>query len=278
MGKNLNDGKNYAVKILNPDTNYESNLRAFTTEAKILNELNHPNIVKLHEHGLDGVLTEPNGTQSTVVYSVLELASGGEIFDWVKRYKRFSEPVALFFFKQLLAALRHCHQHGYSHSDIKLENLLLDENLNLILADFGFSTSLAGEDGNGFLTTFKGTENYMAPELHSFKPYNGSRADLFSAGVTLFTLAVGHPPFRKAVVNDVTYKYFYSNRLDLFWKQHAQWNKNVIKSLSNEFKSLIACLLAVKPVNRASLSEVQAHPWCKGKVATLAQVVEEFSE
>lgn len=268
----MDSEKLYAIKIVRLDKNPVSNIKTFKNEVNVLQKLSHPNIVSMHESGVDGVLTNPNWSQKEVAYTVLNLAKRGDLFNWVKKFKGLSEEVARYFIKQLIEALDHCHKKGYAHKDIKLVNLLIDENFNLLLADFGFSDLLHGEDGDGLQYTACGTDSYMAPELHGSQPYNGCSADLFSIGCVLFATVVGHPAFGKAMPNDITYKYFFKHRIDKFWKKHESWNPEVIQNLSEEFKSLIECLLALNPVHRASLSEIQVHPWYKGVSATRAEV------
>ena len=88
-----------------------------------------------------------------MAYAVVELAQGGEIFDYVAETGRFSEKVSRYFFRQMIEGLEACHNEGVSHRDLKPENILLDENYNIKLADFGWAAPLEGRDGEGFLRT-----------------------------------------------------------------------------------------------------------------------------
>lgn len=126
--------------------------------------------------------------EKEVDYVVLSIASQGEVFDFIASSGEFSEPVARYYFKQALEGLDYCHSNGVAHRDLKPENLLLDENFVLKLADFGFAGPMEGRDGSGFLHTRLGTKNYMAPEIHEGKPYNGSSVDLFALGIILFIM------------------------------------------------------------------------------------------
>ena len=81
---------------------------------------------------------------------------------------------------------------------MKPENLLLDSQFVLKIADFGFAGPVAGKDGSGLLHTKLGTLNYMAPEIHMKKPYDGKKVDLFAAAIILFIMVAQHPPFTTA--------------------------------------------------------------------------------
>lgn len=93
----------------------------------------------------------------------MELAKGGELFEYVAQTGTFSEIVARSYFKQLINALEYCHSQGICHRDLKPENLLFDDFFNLKLCDFGFSTFVGGRDESGWLHTVLGTESYMSP-------------------------------------------------------------------------------------------------------------------
>ena len=125
---------------------------------------------------------------------------------------------------------------------MKPENLLLDENYNLKIADFGFAGPLEGRDGSGFLTTRLGTKNYMAPEIHLDAPYQGKQADLFSAGMILFIMVAQHPPFAAAQTHDPYYKCIAGNRADIFWRTHCKNKPNGEDYFSEELKELLTCM------------------------------------
>jgi serine/threonine protein kinase len=124
-----------------------------------------------------------------------EYASGGEMIDYLVTRKRLSEIEARKFFRQLVSALDHCHSAHVVHRDLKLENLLLSADKNLLISDFGLGRTFrpVGED---YLSTFCGTPLYASPELVSGIKYIGPPADCWSAGVVLYALAAGKPPFQ----------------------------------------------------------------------------------
>lgn len=118
----------YAVKILkkgNPNLD-EKFLELVLTEVHTMSQLSHPNIVNLIEYGKDGVVEKSNGEKIPVIYIVLELATGGELFDYVATTGRFSEAIARFYFHQLIEGLEYVHNKGVTHRDLKPENVLFD--------------------------------------------------------------------------------------------------------------------------------------------------------
>ena len=141
------------------------------TEVQTMSQLSHANIVNLVEYSQEGIVVKSNGAKESVIYIVLELATGGELFDYVATTGRFSEVISRFYFRQLIEGLEYVHNKGVTHRDLKPENVLYDQYFNLKIADFGFAAPLAGRDGSGSLKTKLGTESYMAPEIHMKKPY-----------------------------------------------------------------------------------------------------------
>lgn len=107
------------------------------------------------------------------------------------------------------------HSRGVAHRDLKLENLLLDQHFGLKIADFGFSSATPG-----LSTTFKGTDNYMAPEIFLGRPYLPQATDVFAAGIILYMMLTGLPPFQTADPRKSgNYSYFCHNLVEEFWKQ-----------------------------------------------------------
>lgn len=172
-------------------------------------------------------------------YIALELATGGELFDFISNSGRFEEPVARYYFKQLLEGLYYCHNQSICHRDLKPENLLLDGEYNLKIADFGFAAPTMGRDGSGYLETKLGTLNYMAPEIHLKQPYQGKSVDIFAAGCILFIMVAQHPPFTTATPQDPFYRCLAANRADIFWRTHCKNKNEGDNFFSEEFKSLI---------------------------------------
>lgn len=147
------------------------------------------------------------------------------------------------------------HERGYAHRDIKAENLLFTSSFRLKLADFGFACLLQGSSGSGVLKTWLGSQGYMAPEIESRKHYDGRRTDIFAAGVVLFIMYAGCPPFESTSVTDPFYRLIREKRFNIFWKVHSR--RRTPDFFSEPFKDLIQSLLAFDPNERLTAFQVK---------------------
>lgn len=219
-------------------------------EIQYLQLLRHPHIIKLYT-----VITTPNE-----IIMVLEYA-GKELFDYIVTHGKLAENQGRKFFQQIVCAVEYCHRHKIVHRDLKPENLLLDDQLNVKIADFGLSNIMT--DGN-FLKTSCGSPNYAAPEVISGKLYAGPEVDVWSCGVILYVLLCGRLPF------DDEY-------IPALFKKIAQGNYSVPNYLSQGAVRLIKRMLQVNPVNRISIQEIRQDPWFTKDLAEYLQPpVEEF--
>ena len=183
------------IKIRKPDIT-DKERQSFDTEFANMKALqNHANIVQLYDSGyakisdkighksdahvcgskqVDGK-DEDQMTELDLKFMAFEICDGGELFDHVAHSGPFEEKVARTFIKLAFEALEHCHQRGLAHRDIKCENILLDEDQNLILADFENAALMAGKNGKGYLKSDQSIANgnYFAPEIIEGKPYFG---------------------------------------------------------------------------------------------------------
>ncbi|XP_064180839.1 MAP/microtubule affinity-regulating kinase 3a isoform X9 [Anguilla rostrata] len=182
LARHILTGREVAIKIIDKTQLNPTSLQKLFREVRIMKILNHPNIVKLFE------VIETEKT----LYLVMEYASGGEVFDYLVAHGRMKEKEARAKFRQIVSAVQYCHQKHIVHRDLKAENLLLDADMNIKIADFGFSNEFTM--GNK-LDTFCGSPPYAAPELFQGKKYDGPEVDVWSLGVILYTLVSGSLPF-----------------------------------------------------------------------------------
>ncbi|KAL1368823.1 hypothetical protein AAHE18_02G149900 [Arachis hypogaea] len=150
-------------------------------EISIMRRMHHPHTVRLFE-----VLAT-----KAKIYYVMEYAAGGELLRRVSSAGRMTENLARRYFQQLISAVAYCHSHGVFHRDLKLENLLVDENMDLKVTDFGLSAGRSQFGPDGLLHTICGTPAYVAPEILAKKGYRGGSVDIWSCGVILFTIVAG---------------------------------------------------------------------------------------
>ncbi len=243
-------------------------------EIEMLKKVNHQNIINLKD-GSKGIVKKPDGRTKMVEYIVLEYAGNGELFDYIYFPREgLGEKMARAVFKQILDGLEGCHTAGVVHRDLKTENLMLNTEWVIKIADFGYATLLAGKSGNGLLSTFLGTLSYAAPEILNKKPYVGSCADIFSCGVILFVLVTGKLPFGKAVVFDSYYKNFIRNDYESFWGIMGP----KIGVVSEEFKSLINLLLAYDSTQRPTVTEIKQHSWINRETPSYEEYKKEFEK
>ncbi|KAI3364698.1 hypothetical protein L3Q82_011480 [Scortum barcoo] len=182
LARHILTGREVAIKMIDKTQLNPSSLQKLFREVRIMKILNHPNIVKLFE------VVETERT----LYLVMEYASGGEVFDYLVAHGRMKEKEARAKFRQIVSAVQYCHQKCIVHRDLKAENLLLDADMNIKIADFGFSNEFTV---GGKLDTFCGSPPYAAPELFQGKKYDGPEVDVWSLGVILYTLVSGSLPF-----------------------------------------------------------------------------------
>jgi len=175
-------GKQVAIKYIKKSKiQDEHDLNRIRREIKIMSSLHHPHIVNVYEvyENRDRIIL------------VMECADGGELYDYINNNK-LTEKEARRIFRQIVSAIKFMHQNGIVHRDLKLENLLLDQNNNAKIADFGLSNYYSQND---LLKTYCGSPLYASPEIVNGQPYYGPEVDCWSLGVVLYTLVYGTMPF-----------------------------------------------------------------------------------
>ncbi|XP_068072163.1 serine/threonine-protein kinase MARK2 isoform X19 [Danio rerio] len=235
LAKHILTGKEVAVKIIDKTQLNSSSLQKLFREVRIMKLLNHPNIVKLFE------VIETEKT----LYLVMEYASGGEVFDYLVAHGRMKEKEARAKFRQIVSAVQYCHQKCIVHRDLKAENLLLDADMNIKIADFGFSNEFTL--GNK-LDTFCGSPPYAAPELFQGKKYDGPEVDVWSLGVILYTLVSGSLPFDGQNLKELRERVLRGKYRIPFY-------------MSTDCENLLKKFLVLNPTKRGSLEQIMKDRW-----------------
>eukprot|EP01006_Ploeotia_vitrea_P056990 TRINITY_DN68143_c6_g15_i1.p1 TRINITY_DN68143_c6_g15~~TRINITY_DN68143_c6_g15_i1.p1 ORF type:complete len:464 (-),score=59.71 TRINITY_DN68143_c6_g15_i1:404-1795(-) len=232
----------YAIKVLDRKQIEKENMQEqLKNEIAIMKMLKHENVVKMYE-----VIQSPQH-----IYIVLEIITGGELFDRIVAAKRFDESTARRYFQQLVFGVNYCHTvGGVAHRDLKPENLLLDANDQLKISDFGLSAITQSNGKEKLLMTTCGTPNYVAPEVLKEKGYNGFLTDIWSCGVILFVMLAGYLPFDDRTMNGLFVKI-------------EKGEYRMPRQFSMPVKHLITRMLTVDPTKRITLSEIMDDPWFK---------------
>lgn len=249
-----------------------------SNEIDMMRKLEHPNVIKLKEFYDKLDYKKRNGKAIPVAAIVMEVAKGGELFEYINKTGRLLEEEARTIFHVLIETIEFFHLQGIAHRNLKLENLLFDADFNLKVTDFGYATCCFTSLGIRKLTTIPNAENYLAPEVFSSPSYDGMVLDLYSASIILFLMVSGIPPFMRAEVRDPFYKLISMNRYDNFWLAHEKDKKKKDQKafFSEEFKRFINSTLASDPAQRLTLSEIKSHPWYLGKCAVIREFKEKF--
>ncbi|XP_013145412.1 PREDICTED: MAP/microtubule affinity-regulating kinase 3-like [Papilio polytes] len=235
LAKHVPTGKEVAIKIIDKTQLNPGSLQKLFREVRIMKMLDHPNIVKLFQ------VIETEKT----LYLVMEYASGGEVFDYLVLHGRMKEKEARAKFRQIVSAVQYCHQKRIIHRDLKAENLLLDGEMNIKIADFGFSNEFTP---GSKLDTFCGSPPYAAPELFQGKKYDGPEVDVWSLGVILYTLVSGSLPFDGSTLRELRERVLRGKYRIPFY-------------MSTDCENLLKKFLVLNPAKRASLENIMRDKW-----------------
>lgn len=255
IGTDKNTGALRAIKAI--DISKISDPKRFQQEINIQMELDHPNIVKLFETFKDG----------RRVYLVMELCTGGELFDRIVEEAEkhegsaFSEQDVARYMQQILGAMRYLHSKKFVHRDIKPENFLLQNKsreAEIKVIDFGLAKHY---DGTTPMKTKAGTPYYVAPQVLIGGGYD-EKCDIWSCGVICYILLCGYPPF----YGDLDEEILRRVKRGTFDFPSPDWDSN-----SKEVKDFISKMLTFDPKHRPSAEELFNHSWLKS--ATDAEVV-----
>lgn len=245
QAKDIKNGQTVAIKVIDKEKTLKAGLNEqIKREISVMKLVSHPNVLQLYE---------VMATKSKI-YIVLEYAKGGELFNKVAK-GRLKEDIARWIFQQLISALDCCHRRGVYHRDLKLENLLIDEDGSLKVSDFGLSALSESTHQDGLLHTICGTPAYVAPEVINRKGYDGAKADIWSCGVILFVLLAGHLPFQS------------SNLMEMY-KKITRADYRCPNWFPPEVRKLLTKILEPNPNDRIPITKILENPWFKKGLGT----------
>mmetsp|Transcript_19159 Transcript_19159/g.39083 ORF Transcript_19159/g.39083 Transcript_19159/m.39083 type:complete len:402 (-) Transcript_19159:1885-3090(-) len=241
LARHSKTGEKVGVKIIRKDLFYDKpSLRIkVQREISVMKLMYHPHVIKIFD-----VLED-----SKYLFLIIEYACRGELFNFLVEKRRIQNKEALKFFHQIISGLEYCHKHRICHRDLKLENILLDLNYNIKIADFGMASLSVP---NAMLKTFCGSPHYASPEVVSNEPYNGIKADIWSCGVILYALLIGKLPFDEE--NDNIRRLFNKIRFE---------PARIPKTIPADCRDLIRSILTINPVKRITIERIKLHPWFK---------------
>ncbi|KAI9364841.1 kinase-like domain-containing protein, partial [Zopfochytrium polystomum] len=235
LARDVATGRTVAMKsILKKNVKTAKQMNSVQREVRLMKLLQHEHIVQVYE-----TLETPDN-----IYIVMEHASGGELFDFIVTNGNTSEQTARHFFRQVVAAIDYCHKNSIIHRDLKPENLLLDDNGNIKIIDFGFGNTFHRDRT---LDTYCGSPFYAAPEMVKGTPYIGPEVDIWSLGVILYALLNGRLPFD-------------TKEMSVLYAMIAK-GAYAPMQVSPAAENLIQMMLTVNPICRAKMHEIIDHPW-----------------
>ncbi|KAL4464878.1 hypothetical protein ABPG74_011439 [Tetrahymena malaccensis] len=269
----------YAIKIYKEKQQKDYFTKYVKLEMEKLKQSKSQYIIRLEDILVDANYVKPDNTVTNINAIVMEYAPYGNFHDLIYLTGPFNEKVAKYYFKQLILGVNYLHnEQNICHRDLKPDNMLLDENLEMKICDLAMSATLSNE-----LTTTVGNLQFQAPELHKLNEieetngqkqvgYNGRATDIFSAGVILYLMLTGTYPF-------LSTKCYSDTTIDKIWQSYRikaqaasnssnaeDQKKSSFIPLSQEVIDLINQMLQKDPLNRISLAEIISHPWLQQEV------------
>ena len=202
----------------------------------------------------------------------MEFCPYGDFTDLVSRTDMLmiDEKLLRTYFHQLIEGMEYLHSKGFAHLDLKPDNLLLAEDYILKISDFDSACQ-----SNDELITLRGTQNYRAPEIRKGNCEDPQAADIYSAGIILFSLKTGHYPFEESRRENVL-ESLLKNEDPEFWSMHNKVSQTQVH-LSNDFKNLFLSMVKYDPVERATITEIKKSKWYCGPIYTQIELLEIMS-
>ena len=250
-----NNNCKYVAKIVKIDT--------FNKEKEInekINQLEISNIIKLIYSNENGIKKKRDGKKESIKYFIFEYQEKRDLLRYAIYGKCEEKKCIKFYFKKILEIVQEIHQNGIFHLDIKLQNILVKDNYEPILSDFGLSEKLENSK-NGKLLDNRGTPGFTSPQIDERLEYDGIQTDIYSLGISLFQLVVGILPFENSSKRKEFYDIIKKNKEK---KIKAFWN-NIKKryhiSLSENFKKLFTRMVSYEEKDRPSIKNILEDQW-----------------
>uniref|UniRef100_A0A8K9V2R7 Calcium/calmodulin-dependent protein kinase 1Da n=1 Tax=Oncorhynchus mykiss TaxID=8022 RepID=A0A8K9V2R7_ONCMY len=256
LAQERSTGKMFAVKCI-PKKALKGKESSIENEITVLRKIKHENIVAL----------EDIYESSNHLYLIMQLVSGGELFDRIVEKGFYTEKDASTLIRQVLDAVDYLHKLGIVHRDLKPENLLYfnpQDESKIMISDFGLSKM---EGSGDVMSTACGTPGYVAPEVLAQKPYSKA-VDCWSIGVIAYILLCGYPPFYDE--ND-------SKLFEQILKADYEFDAPYWDDISDSAKDFIGSLMEKDPAKRFTCDQALRHPWIAGDTALCKNIHESVS-
>jgi len=227
-------------------------------------DLSHPNIASVIRVEPRIQLIDSQNKDQYFSCIIMELAPYGSFNEFISVNKIYrDESMIRTYFRQLIDALEYLHSKEIAHLDLKLENLVLGEDFLLKIIDF----DCAYKKHDLFVIS-RGTKNYRAPEIIRNRCKKPMSADIFSAGIILFTLKYANLPYiENTLVEGVNLKYLMDTKSERFWKFHQRFSPNdTIKDDEPDFRDLFLHMVHSDPAQRATIGDIKKSKWYNGPV------------
>ena len=234
----------YAIKVINKEYIIKENmLEQIKKEIEIMYKVNHPNIIKLYSHFED----------DEDFCLIMEYASRGQLYSFIKKQKKLNQISSKQYIKEIISAIKYLHSLDppIIHRDIKPENILLDNNGNCKLCDFGLANFDIKNNDNELnkKENYCGTPEYFAPEILN-KSSCGKSVDIWAIGILLFEMLTGRPPFKIDI-----------DKLDSYSNNSKIWKINWTDDFPRLARDLISRILVPNPEDRLNLDQILSHQW-----------------
>jgi serine/threonine protein kinase/Ca2+-binding EF-hand superfamily protein len=240
-----------AIKVIKKGN--VSELSQLDVEIQAMQMLRHPAVVRLYNVDSD----------ERYIYLEMELCGGGSLYDHLQS-EPFPEPLARYYFYQLIKGLQYCHSMGVCHRDLRLENLLMDNYGNMKITDFG-QARIFKKGWDLFSTQLVGSLYHLSPEQIEGKVYSGEKVDIWGAGIILYCFLTSRLPFNQSDIKQM----FDDIRA-------CNYSYEDSDNISEEARDLISKMLCAKAKNRITLEQILEHPWMHGEKKKAQLMIENF--